>query len=483
MRSFTPLVSLSGKQSLALGISESLRRSIQRGQLRAGELLPSTRRLAEEFGVHRHTLMAALDLLVSEGLLISSPRRGFSVSEQARYSKPAVARERLPWSGFRVVREGALLDMPAVSSVPYPLHSATPEPSLVPQAELKSAYAHVLRRRREELFDVAHERGFEPFRRIVADHLRQHRGLVTREVMVTHGSQEAISLVARALLAPGDVVAVEEPGYPPAWQAFRAAGARVVGVRVDENGIDVDALAKLLARRRVRLLYVTPSHQFPSAVTLAHARRLPLLQLTARHGVPVLEDDYDHEYQYRGLPLAPLAADAAAPHVIYVGTLSKLVGSGVRLGFVAAESELIEALVRLCRIGTRGHDPLAQAALAAWMSEGGLERHLRRARRVYAARRDALVEALQPAVSEGWLELRVPDGGLGLWARWLGCDSQRLALRARDHGILILPEQRLRLREGRYHGTRLSFSRCTPERLGSAGSELIRIARGMQSRH
>lgn len=251
-------------------------------------------------------------------------------------------------------------------------------------------------------------------------------------------------------------------------------------MRVDERGVDVDALEKLFKRRRVRLLYTTPSHQFPTAVALYPARRPSLLALTARHGIPILEDDYDHEYQYRGLPLAPLASDRAAQHVIYVGTLSKLVSSGVRIGFIAAANELIEAVARLCRIGTRGSDPLSQAALAAWMSDGGLERHLRRARRVYATRRDALVEALEPAVRDGLCALRVPDGGLGLWARWVGCDSHRLALAARDRGILVLPESRLRTRDGRYEGTRLSFSRCTPERLRTAGTELIRIARSVK---
>lgn len=229
MRTFIPQVSLAGRKSLALGIADSVRRSIARGQLRPGELLPSTRTLAEEFEVHRHTVLFALELLVSEGLLLSNPRRGFVVSDSARFVKAESGDSPLPWSGFRIVRGDSLLDVPAVSSAAYPLHSATPDPALVPRAELKSAYAHVLRRRRDELFDIPDDRGFEPFRKIVADHLRQHRGLVAREVMITHGSQEAIALVARALIAEGDVVAVEDPGYAPAWHAFRAAGARVVG--------------------------------------------------------------------------------------------------------------------------------------------------------------------------------------------------------------------------------------------------------------
>jgi GntR family transcriptional regulator/MocR family aminotransferase len=453
-----------------------------RGQLVPGEFLPSTRELAGQLGVHRHTVLAALELLVSEGLLQPHARRGFAVSEQARFEKAPAPRSVPTFPGFRVVREGASVDVPSVSSVPYPLHSATPDPALLPHAELKAAYAHVLRRPRSELFDIADERGYPPFVRVLADHLRQNRGLVARELMVTHGSQEAIALVARALLAPGDVVAVEEPGYPPAWQAFRAVGARVVPVRVDARGLDVEALTRVIERRRVRLLYATPAHQFPTAVPLSPARRPELLALTAKHGIPILEDDYDHEYHYAGLPLAPLAADPSFEHVIYVGTLSKLLGSGVRLGFVAAAPALVQALARLCRIGTRGHDPLSQAALAAWMDDGGLERHLRRARRSYAARREALLEALGAAASQGIVQVRVQNGGLGLWARFRDCDSQELAHAAFQRGVTMLPEQALRLRQTPCEGARLSFSRCTPESLRTAADELIRIARDLRRR-
>ncbi|HET9931585.1 MAG TPA: PLP-dependent aminotransferase family protein [Polyangiaceae bacterium] len=480
MRTFKPQVSLAGRKTFSLGIADSIRASIVRGQLRPGELLPSTRELAAELRVHRHTVLAALEILVSEGRLEAHARRGFSVSQRAQFERSPPTRAAPSFAGFRIVRDGARVDAPPVSAIPYPLHSATPDPTLAPHAELKAAYAHVLRRPRRELFEIADERGHPPFIRVLGDHVRQNRGLVARELMVTHGSQEAIALVARALVAPGDVVAVEEPGYPPAWDAFRAAGARLAAVRVDAQGLDVEALTRLAKRRRVRLLYTTPAHHFPTSVTLSPERRGELLTITARHGIPILEDDYDHEYQYVGLPVAPLAADSSFGHVIYAGTLSKLIGSGVRLGFVVAAPELLQVLARLCRIGTRGHDPVAQAALAAWMGDGGLERHLRRARRAYVARREALLAAFAEAVSDGSLALQVPNGGLGLWARFRGCDSMKLALAAQQRGITVLPEQSLRLREATCDGARLSFSRCPPDELLAAGAELLQIARELR---
>ncbi|MGC4087816.1 MAG: PLP-dependent aminotransferase family protein [Polyangiaceae bacterium] len=476
MRSFRPQLTLAGRRSSSLGIARNLRAALQRGQLQAGEYLPSTRELARDFAVHRHTVLAALNLLVSEGLLDAKPRRGFRVTEEARVALPPARRPPSSWHGFRLVREVPQLVAPPASSVPYPLHSATPDPALAPHVELKSAYAQVLRQKRHELFELGDERGLPAFRDVLGAHLRQHRGLVARDSMVTHGSQDGISLVARALLGPGDVVAVEDPGYSPAWDAFRAVGARIVGVRVDEQGLDIDAFARLLGRRRVRLLYTTPAHQFPTSVTLSASRRRALLALTARYGVPILEDDYDHEYQYVGLPPPPLAAAADAHHVIYVATLSKLIGGGMRLGCVVAGSHLIDALIGLNRIGARGHDPISQAALAAWMSDGGLERHLRRARRAYGARREALRNALAPGQALGLVSVEPSTGGLGLWARWHGIDSLALAERSREAGVLVLPESLLRLRPRVHDGTRIAFSRCPTERLSTAASTLVRIA-------
>jgi len=482
MRSFNPTPTLDGRQSLYLGIAASLRRSIERGQLEQGGLLPSTRELASRFGVHRHTVATALDLLVAEGLLEAQPRRGFQVLREQSTKKPRPMPTRHAFPGFRLVRENSYPPLPAVSTVPHPLHSATPDASLMPHAELRSAYAHALRRQGRELYDIDDERGLPRFRAILADYLRRNRGLFARDSLITHGSQEAISLVAQALLRPGDWVAVEDPGFPPAFQAFRACGARLARVSVDAHGLDITALAKLVANQQIRLIYTTPAHQFPTTVSLSAARRQALLELSAQHAIPILEDDYDHEYQYRGLPLAPLAAHAGAEHVIYVASLSKLVAPGVRLGCVVASEPMLKALAGLRRLTTRGHDPLPQAALAEWMNDGGLERHLRRARRAYGARRDALLEALSPAVESGRVELSTTDGGLALWARFLGVDSLKLAERARAHGILVLPEQLLRVSPRQHDGVRLSFSRVAPEHFRNFIPALLKLGEELAPR-
>src|SRR5262245_62620003 len=160
-------------------------------------------------------------------------------------------------------------------------------------------------------------------------------------LLVTRGSQMALSLTARALVRPGDVVAVEHPGYRPAWEAFRLAGAEVVPVPVDEHGLDIRALHKLISRREIRAVYVTPHHQFPTTVTLAAPRRMELLRLAAQRRFAIVEDDYDHEFHYGGRPVLPMASFDTEGVVVYIGTLSKVLALGLRLGFVAAPRDFV----------------------------------------------------------------------------------------------------------------------------------------------
>jgi GntR family transcriptional regulator/MocR family aminotransferase len=252
------------------------------------------------------------------------------------------------------------------------------------------------------------------------------------------------------------VVVVEDPGYFPAWSAFRAVGAEVVGVPVDAQGLRTDLLAKLLEQRQVRLVYVTPNHQYPTTVKLSIPRRRVLLSLTRAHGVPILEDDYDHEYHFRGAPQVPLAASQDAAHVIYIATLSKLIAPALRVGIIAGESELLHQLAAHRRIQLRSGDGVSEAALAEWIAQGGFERHLRRARRVYAARRDAAVEALSRHTAELGVEFKAPDGGLAVWTRWPGLDTLELARRALARGVAVLPSKLMTL-GAPHEGIRLAY--------------------------
>lgn len=476
----------SGRRARHPTIAASLRAAIAAGQMVPGERLPSSRDLAVHFAVHRHTVAEALESLVAEGWIESSPRRAFSV----RFDLPRPDALSLYRAGngaaplrWRFVRDGSPLGSPDPTTVRFPLHSATPDPRLLPRDELRAAYGSVLRSRRLDVFDMGDERGLPRLVAALGAFLRRTRGLGGREILLTHGSQEALALVAQAMLGKGDAVAVDDPGYPPAWAAFRAAGARVVPIAVDKDGLDVDALGRALQRRSIRLLYLTPSRHYPTTVSLSAPRRMALLEMTRRARIAVLEDDYDHEHHFRASPPVPLAVDA--PHVIYVSTLSKAIAPGIRIGFVAAAEDVIARLVRLRRIGTRGNDGMTQAAVAAWIEDGGFERHLRRARQTYRERRDAAFAALEQGRDRGCaVECALPDGGLSLWTTWAKLDTGQLALRARDRGVLFVPEHLLRVRRGettrRAHGARIAFSRATPEEIRTAIGIVIAEALAMR---
>jgi GntR family transcriptional regulator/MocR family aminotransferase len=471
--------SINGRKTRYLAVAAALRAAIRTGQLASGEYLPSSRELAAEFEVHRHTVQVALDALVAEGWVMAEPRRGFRVCASVpEVRAPRRSAARSGFRGFRVVRTGVELRSPASGTVAFPLHSATPDPLLVPRAELRRAYAHVLDRYRGELLDIGDERGLPALRTALGQYLRRARAVVPEDLVLTHGSQEAIALVGQSLLGPGDAVAVEEPGYPPAWAAFRAAGATVVPVPVDAHGLSIDHLKEVLERHPVRLVYVTPTHQYPTTVSLSGIRRDELLRVTLARGVPILEDDYDHEYHYRGSPPAPLSA-TGAPHVLYVSTFSKLVAPTFRIGWVAGSRDIVEQLVQLRRVTTRANDAVTEAALADWMQDGGFERHLRRARRCYAERCERAVESLEHAAREVPMVFEAPSGGLSIWVRFPGLDVMELARRASDRGVVVAPEPLLgSKRDG--NGVRLAFGRIAPERFRQAVGILASVAEEMR---
>ncbi|MET0790123.1 MAG: PLP-dependent aminotransferase family protein, partial [Polyangiaceae bacterium] len=238
----------------------------------------------------------------------------------------------------------------------------------------------------------------------------------SEQLIVTHGSQMAIDLVARTLIRPGDRVAVEEIGYQPAWAALRAQGARLVYLPVDQQGIDVSALEAELSEGPLRAVYLTPHHQYPTTAALSVGRRLRLLEIASKQRMAVIEDDYDHEFHYDGRPLASLAGADRAGVVVYIGTLAKVLAPGLRLGFIAAPRALIETIGAVRFHVDRHGDTVTECAVAELIEEGELARHARRMRRVYHARRDGLVDSVQRHLGSA-LSFDVPAGGMTLWAQ------------------------------------------------------------------
>lgn len=433
-----------GGEPLFRRISRAVVAEIQRGRLRPGARLPGSRTLARTLRVHRNTVLAAYEELAGEGWTESSQARGTFVSSalpQVR-RRPGAATSRAPpiasAAGFDIRPAVDRCASESGTGTAKMLSGGIPDVRLAPAVPLARAFRRVLGRD-PGLLDYGYPQGHPRLRAALAAMLRAARGLAVEadDVLVTSGSQMALELVGRALLAPGDVVAVEHLGYRYAWRVFQQHGATLAPVAVDAGGLDVDALAQLAERTPLRAVYLTPHHQYPTTTTLSAGRRIALLELARARRFAVIEDDYDHEFHYEGRPVLPMASADRAGVVLYIGTLAKVLAPGVRLGYLVAPRALLPELVahRSC-IDRQGEHTL-ECAVAELFEQGEVQRHARRARRIYHARRDFLVRALRRGLGSA-LSFEVPSGGLTLWATAAPeVDVEAWAARAQTLGVTV----------------------------------------------
>jgi GntR family transcriptional regulator / MocR family aminotransferase len=434
------------EQPVFVRIARAVAEAIRAGRLRPGQRLPGSRTLAAELEVHRNTVLAAFDELAAEGWIEARHGRGTFV----RTALPD-ARERAAAGATGIAPATCAFPLAAPAPAPEPddwpavrpgaidLSRGTPDVRLVPGALIARALRRNLRRH-PELLDYGDPRGHERLRTALADMLRTTRGLPIDHtgVVVTRGSQMALYLAARAILRPGDHVAVEALGYRAAWQTLRAAGARLVPVPVDAAGLDVDRLAAACARRRIRAVYLTPHHQYPTTAVLDPARRLALLDLARRRRFAVLEDDYDNEFHYRGRPVLPLASADPAGSVVYLGSLSKVLAPSLRIGYLVAPPPLLDRIADLRRAIDGQGDSALERALADLFEDGDIQRHARRMRRIYQARRAVLAEALRRRLGDV-AEVTLPPGGMALWvAIDPALDLEAWAARCLERGVRVV---------------------------------------------
>ncbi|HEX2454025.1 MAG TPA: PLP-dependent aminotransferase family protein [Vicinamibacterales bacterium] len=473
-----------GGTSYVRQIAKALSEEIQRGRLRPGNRLPGTRTLARTLHVHRQTVVAAVEELIAEGWLVSRQASGTFVAaglpepSSRRSSFPVRARSRAA-SEFAIALPAAPVpELPRVVPSGTILMSGTrPDLRLLSVDLIARAYRRALRTGGPSLLSYSDPAGVSRLRHALATMLSATRGLAVEpnSIIVTRGSQMALALTARAMLRPGDAVAVENPGYRPAWEAFRGAGAEVIPVRVDEHGIDVAALERLLTRQSITAVYVTPHHQYPTTVTLTGPRRAMLLQLAVRERVAVIEDDYDHEFHYRGRPVLPMASVDAEGVVIYIGTLSKVLAPGLRLGFVAAPPNLIARLIAHRSFIDLHGDPVLESAIAELLDEGLIQRHVRKMRRVYQRRLEILASALRQLGD--FVRYRVPSGGTAIWVKTK--DSQtmmRWSEASRANRVAFDPPSDYNVSPIQATGARLGFASLTEDELRQAVNRLASAA-------
>ena len=335
-------VSLTGRGDLAAQIYRQLLDAILDGRLRPGERLPPTRELARRLDVSRNTAAVAYDRLTAEGFLAGRVGDGTFVRTalpgrvRSRGAPSGRVRPRRLWRDITAEHEFG-----AAEPAPYDFRVGVPDPRLFPLETWRRLVARELRASTVHATGYRDPAGHAGLRAAIARHTGVARSVraAPDDVIITQGAQQALDLIGRILIEPGDQVAVEEPGYPPARLAFRAHGARVIGVPVDAEGIDVSAIPP-----SARIVYVTPSHQFPLGTPMSLARRAALLTWADRHGAVIIEDDYDSEFRFGERPLEPLQSLDAGGNVVYVGSFSKTLLPMLRLGFLVAPASLGPAL-------------------------------------------------------------------------------------------------------------------------------------------
>jgi GntR family transcriptional regulator/MocR family aminotransferase len=413
-------VSLAGRGDLAARIYRQLHDAIMDGRLRPGERLPPTRELAQRLDVSRNTVAVAYERLTAEGFLTGRVGAGTFVTDAAGATGPGrTTRKAAPAPAGRGLKARPVWqaipppDPPERAAAPYDFRVGVPEAGLFPFETWRRIVARELRPSAVVSANYGEPAGHAGLRAAIARHIGISRSVraAADDVLVTQGAQQALDLIGRVLVDPGGCVAVEEPGYPPARQLFRSMGARVVGVPVDSEGLDVARLPDA-----TRLVYVTPSHQFPLGTPMSLARRAALLAWAERHRAVIIEDDYDSEYRFSDRPLEPLQNLDRGGRVLYVGTFSKTLLPRLRLGFLVAPASLRDALHNAKRLTDWHGELTTQAALARFIDEGLLARHVRRATKEYALRHELVVAGLERYLAR-WLEPIPSAAGLHLCTR------------------------------------------------------------------
>jgi GntR family transcriptional regulator / MocR family aminotransferase len=458
------------REGLQQQIYASIRRAILDGVVTPGTRLPSSRALALDLGVSRTTTVLAVQQLQAEGYLTA--RRGSGTSVAATLPDDLVQRGHVgvpakPRHPTLSRRGAALVATPhgarRLDGPPRAFRLGTPAVDHFPVALWSRLLSRRLRSVTASQLDYGDAAGLGVLRKAIAEHVQAARGTQCRpeQVLTVAGAQQGFELICRLLLDSGDRAWMEEPGYPGARSALRAAGARIVPVRVDAEGLDVDAGARRAGD--ARLVYVTPSHQYPLGVPMSLARRLALLRWAHAARAWVIEDDYDSEFRYGARPIPCLHGLDVDGRVIYVGSFSKTLFPALRLGFVIVPLDLRDRLVA-ARAAADQHPPtLDQAVLADFIGEGHFARHLRRMRVVYQERLEALVASAE-RLCRGALRVRTVRTGLHALADLDGVDAERVSREAAARGVEAAPVSAYFAgRAGALNGLVLGFGAVRPE--------------------
>jgi DNA-binding transcriptional MocR family regulator len=471
-------------------IVDTVVRLVDGGTLAPGDRLPPSRVLARSAGIHRSTVTRAYEDLWALGYLESRPGSYSTVRRRARRLTDAKRERRvLDWSATvvpaaRGARESSALLLRDRLQQPDPrildFSRLTADVDLTPTEAVSRCFRAVLHENGGRALQYGEPAGFRPLRETIAQRLRTHAVDVSPdEIVITGGAQQAVDLLLRALARPGDAVAAESPTYSLALHLFRFHGLDIQRAPMGPGGLDLDAFEQSLKRRRPALLYTIPNFHNPTGVTTSQAHRERLLALCEKHRLPIVEDGFEEEMKYFGKAVLPIKSMDRGGIVAYVGTLSKVVFPGLRIGWIAAPRALAEHVQAIQRLCSLSGNHLAQAAIHRFFATGAYEAHLRRVHKAYRRRMQTMVDGLREHLPKRGVDWTEPQGGYTLWLQVKGTKLSEPALHDRllAAGIKLSSGHLYYVHAPRVPCFRVSVACLTPEEISEGCRRLGRVLR------
>lgn len=450
-----------------LQICNSFITLIKDGILKKGTRLPGTRLLSSLLNVHRKTVIAAFEELQAQGWININPSSGAFVSEALPEVKLKVFKQQLSslnpekHTGFYIRKNEVLNTNVYVRTSLLEINDGLPDERLAPMDSLSRAIRSVLKGQRGKRHlsydEIAGNRNLG---RELAKHLNETRAfnIETENIFITRGTINALYLCCNALLEKGDNVVVGDPGYRSVNLIIENFGGNLIKVPVDNQGLCIETIEKICRKKKIRAIYVTPHHHYPTTVTMPPERRIALLQLAERHKIAIIEDDYDYDYHYRHSPFLPLASADPYGLVIYIGSFSKTFSPAFRVGYLVAPQNLITEVSKLRRIIDRQGDTVLEQALAELFKQGEIKAHLRRTQKEYHQRRDYFCKSLVEKFAEK-IRFDIPEGGMAVWATFdPKYPLQGVSVKAASFGLYIGDGQHFNPKEITYNATRMGFA-------------------------
>lgn len=474
----------SSEVSVYMQISNQLINAIQRGFLPFGTKLPGTRTFSKLLEVHRNTIVSVYEELLAQGWIEVFPNKGtFVIGQEKNTTTVQVFKqnnlENYPKQTGFSFKSSNILDNPFEhSDCDYIFNDGIPDIRLTQVDQYSGIYSSILKRKAHKIGQYNSD-GSEFFKQHLAEYLNLSRGLPISKnnLLITRSTEMSIYIVSEILLSKNDIVIVGELSYFSVNMIFQRTGVNICTVSIDQEGINVQEVRKICERQKIRMLYITPHHHYPTTVALSAKRRLELLHLSQEFGFVILEDDYDYDFHYDKSPILPLASADTKGMVIYIGSFGKLLAPGFRTGFIVAPENLMAEMRKYLGIIDRQGDILMEHVLGEMIAEGEINRYLKKSLKIYKERRDHFASLLKHHLDE-FIDFKIPSGGLAFWTEWkISVNLMQLSKKCARNNVFI--PKTLLYQNRKLTAMRLGFGNFTIDEMEKAVGILSENAKSM----